>query len=296
MLQTRSERQARATRHRVLVFVLLMSACLVLVAISSSAPVQELRRGIVFAVSPIQGALGDTTRTLTSLVSAFGEVDQLRRDNQTLNDKVTSLETQIQQLAALKTENERLSALLGVKATLAYDTVVADVIARQATPQERTVTLGRGDDAGIAVGDPVLSEGGALVGVITDIGPNYSTVMLISDPRSVVIGLDNQSRVTGELAGRLDALLAMQNIPSTDKVSANDVIVTDGTDPGDGSHPPFPRGLLVGTVVEVQNDPSAVVQTALVQPNANLDSLERVLVVTDFEPPASPHPSASPRH
>jgi cell shape-determining protein MreC len=87
----------------------------------------------------------------------------------------------------------------------------------------------------------------------------------------------------------------MQNIPTTEQISVNDVVVTAGLEVGEGTHPPFPRGLLIGNVVGVQTDPSAVVQTALIQPAADLDSLERVLVVTNFEPPPSPRPSASPR-
>src|SRR3954469_2394320 len=229
MLQTRSERQARATRRWAVVYAVLLAICLTGIAFSNAGPIQEFRRGLVFAVSPIQEALAGTTRTITSLAGAVGDIDQLRRDNQALNDRVKSLETQIEQLATLKTENERMAQLLEVKATLDYETVAADVVARQATPQERILTLGRGIDGGFAVNDPVLSEGGALAGVVTEVGQNWSTVMLISDPRSVVIGRDEQRRATGEIVGRLDALLAMGNVPAQDPMAADDVIVTDGT-------------------------------------------------------------------
>ena len=296
MLQTRSERQARATRRWAVVYAVLLAICLTGIAFSNAAPIQELRRGLVFAVSPIQEALAGTTRTITSLAGAVGDIDQLRRDNQALNDRVKSLETQIDQLATLKTENERMAKLLEVKATLDYETVAADVVARQATPQERILTIQRGIDGGILVNDPVLSEGGALVGVVTEVGQNWSTVMLISDPRSVVIGLDEQSRATGEVIGRLDALLAMGNVPAQEEMKTDDVVVTDGTVNPDASHPPFPRGVLIGRIVEVERDPSAVVQTGLIQPAADLESIERVLVVTNFEPPPSAHPSASPHH
>jgi rod shape-determining protein MreC len=294
MLQTRSERQARATRRWAVVYAVLLAICLTGIAFSNAAPIQELRRGLVFAVSPIQEALAGTTRTITSLAGAVGDIDRLRRDNQALSDRVKSLETQIQQLAALKTENERMAKLLEVKATLTYETVAADVVARQATPQERILTIARGSDGGVSVNDPVLSEGGALAGVVTNVGQNWATVMLISDPRSVVIGRDEQTRATGEIIGRLDALLAMGNVPAQLKISIDDIVVTDGTTNPDGSQPPFPAGILIGRIVEVQNDPSAVVQTGLIQPTADLDSIGRVLVVTNFEQPATAHPSASP--
>ncbi|MEA2623234.1 MAG: rod shape-determining protein MreC [Chloroflexota bacterium] len=294
MLQNRGPRESRATRRWVVTYALLVAVSLVLLAVSSAGPIQDLRRGINFAVSPIQGALAGTTRSVTSIVGAIGEIDQLRRENRQLGDRVAELETQIQQYATLRGENERLSRLLGLKATLEYGTVAAAVIGRQATEVERVITLDRGTDAGIAVGDPCLSEGGALVGAVVDAGSNYSSVMLISDTRSVVIGLDEASRATGEVQGRLSALLAMAHIPTTEVVTPDDTVVTAGLDLGTGSQAPFPRGLLIGRVVEVQNDASAVVQTALIQPAADLDDLEHVLVITDFESVAVPAPGASP--
>lgn len=294
MFTNRATRQTRATRRWIFTYAFLIALCLILIALSSAGPVQDLRRGINFAVSPIQGTLAGATRSITSIFTAIGEIDQLRRENRSLTDQVAALENEIQQLQAVKTENERLSQLLGLKATLEYSTVVAAVIGRQATNLERIVTLNRGTDAGVAVGDPVLSEGGALVGVVIDAGTNYSSVMLISDPRSVVIGMDVVSRATGELQGRLSALLEMTNIPTTEQIAPDDTIVTAGIDLGGPSRAPFPPGLLIGRVVEVQNDASAVVQTALIQPAANLDDLEHALVVIDFQPPVVPKPGTSP--
>lgn len=295
MLQNRAARRSRATRRWAITYALLIALSLILIAVSGAAPFQELRRGVRFAVSPIQGTLAGITRSATSIFDAIGQIDQLRRENRTLTDRVAALEAQVQQLVALRTENERLSALLGLKATLQYETVVSSVTGRQSTNLERVISLDRGTAAGVAVGNPVLSEGGALVGLITEAGGNYASVMLISDSRSVVIGLDEQTRATGELQGRLSALLAMTNIPTTEQIRADDTIVTAGLDLGGPNHAPFPRGLLVGRVVEVRGGASAVVQTALIAPAANLDDLEHVLVITDFQPPPKPSPGSSPR-
>jgi len=56
----------------------------------------------------------------------------------------------------------------------------------------------------------------------------------------------------------------------------------------------FPPGLLIGRIVDVQQDPTAIVQIALIQPAVNLDKLELVLVMTDFQPPDVPLPGSSP--
>ena len=68
--------------------------------------------------------------------------------------------------------------------------MLAEVIGREATQFERVMTLDRGRDAGIELGDAVLADGGALVGSIVEVGPTYSFVRLLSDSRSRVVGRD----------------------------------------------------------------------------------------------------------
>jgi rod shape-determining protein MreC len=130
--------------------------------------------------------------------------------------------------------------------------------------------------------------------VVVDAGSNYSSVMLLNDTLSIVIGLVESSRATGEIEGRLAGPLAMTKVPSTESVAVDDTVVTAGLDLGGAVHAAFPKGLLVGRIVDVQQDPSAIVQTALIQPAADLEKLEVVLVMTDFQAPVVPAPAASP--
>lgn len=286
--------QNRATRRRIVTYAMLVAASLLMLAASKTTPLMDLRHGINYALSPIQETLANSTRSVTSIFNAVAEIDQLRRDNQQLTGQVQQLQTQAQQLEALRAENEQLSKLLQLRGTLDFHTEPAAVIARQATQYERVVTLDRGTDAGIVVGDPVIALGGALAGVVVDAGTNYSSVMLLSDTRSIVIGLVESSRATGEVEGRLSGPLAMTKVPSTETVAVDDTVVTAGLDLGGAVRAAFPKGLLIGRIVDVQQDPSAIVQTALIQPAADLDKVEFVLVMTDFQPPVVPVPGSSP--
>ena len=146
------------------------------------------------------------------------------------------------------------------------------------------------------MGDVVLADGGALVGRVVEVGPNFSRVLLVSDTRSTVIGLVEPSRATGNIQGQLGGALLMTQIPTTEEVKVDDVVVTAGIDLGDGVRSPYPKGLLVGRVVDVQRDAASVVQLALVDPAVALDKLEYVLVITDYEGgiPIAPEPSGSP--
>ncbi len=95
------------------------------------------------------------------------------------------------------------------------------------------------------------------------------------------------------MIGQLGGALVMENIPATERVNLNDTVVTAGIDLGNGIRSPFPKGLLIGSIVDVQRDPNAVVQTAFINPASNLDKLEYVLVITDYHGGLPPVPAAS---
>jgi rod shape-determining protein MreC len=286
----------RSSRRRGIAYVLLVAVSLLLIALSGSGALTDLRAGIGFALTPIQEALTGLTRGASSLVATVGEIDQLREDNRTLEAENRALEAENRRLQGLVTTNASLSALLQIRSTLDYRTVAAEVIGRQISQSERVVTLSSGSDEGIGVGDVVLADGGALVGRVVEVGPNFSRVLLISDTRSTVIGMTAPSRATGNIQGQLGGALLMTQIPTTEEVKVDDEVVTAGIDLGDGVRSPFPKGLLVGRVVDVQRDAASVVQIALVDPAVALDKLEYVLVITDYEGgiPIGPEPSASP--
>lgn len=277
----------RHARRRLLAFVVLVGLCLVMLSVSRSAPVEELRQGVKFAIAPVQGTLSDGARSVTSVLDAFSEVDRLRRQNQDLRAAVDVLEDQLATLDALDAENKRLNKVLGTRNELQFETIAASVSSRYASQFERIITLDRGVESGILDGAPVLSEGGALAGRVTGVGEGWAEVTLINDTSSLVAGRDNRTNATGNVVGRLAAPLAMEEIPRTDQVSINDRIVTLGAIIGRRFRSAYPKGIPIGRVVDVLEEPGDVVKTALIQPDADLDHLEYVLVLQqgEFTPP-----------
>ena len=85
----------------------------------------------------------------------------------------------------------------------------------------------------------------------------------------------------------------MSQIDSGETVAVGDEVVTAGIELGGGVRSPYPKGLLVGQVVDVKRDANDVVQTAFLQPAADLDKLEYLLVMTDYQgglPPIEQQP------
>jgi rod shape-determining protein MreC len=280
------------TRWRVVVYTLLVAMSLLLLAMNDTPEVQDVRRGVNFALAPVLEQLSGAARSAGNVFSAVAEIDQLRRDKGTLQAEVDQLKQQIGQMEILRKENERLNRLIGRKALVQHRTVTAQVVSRPANQFERLITIDRGAEAGIALNDPVLSDGGALVGVIAEAGDRTSTVRLLSDSRSVVIGMDTRTDATGDVYGRLTGTLEMRNIQKADRIAPGDVVMTAGLDLGE-IESMYPRGLLIGTVVEVDDDPAKVVKSAVLQPATDLERLQQVLVLIDERRPrgrATPEP------
>ena len=284
---------SRTVRRQVVLYVVLLAASLLMLAFSGSAPIGELRRGVGFAMSPIQEALRGGARTVGSLFATIGEIERLRQQNEDLTRRLNQAEAVNQSLSSLRAQNDLLTSLLDVRSSLAYQTVAAEVTSKRTTDQERVISLDRGTDAGIELDDPVIAGGGALVGQVSEVGPNFSRVLLISDRRVHVAGLIESSRAVGLISGQLERPLQMVNIPAELVVTLGESVVTAGIELSEGIRSPYPKGLLIGTIAGVSRSPDQLFQTALVTPVADLERLEYVLVITDYEgglPDASPSP------
>jgi cell shape-determining protein MreC len=75
----------------------------------------------------------------------------------------------------------------------------------------------------------------------------------------------------------------MGKIDATEQIALNAEVVTAGISLGETVRSPYPRGLIIGRIIDVTRDPNAVVQTAFIEPAVDLGRLEAILVITDYE-------------
>jgi rod shape-determining protein MreC len=285
---------SRVVRRRAITYVALLAAAVVLMAVSSNPLVVDLQRGISFAFRPVQSTIDTFGRDISSITAAIGEIDQLRLDNEALRADNERIRTANRQAEELRRQNELLTGLLQLRNGFEYETVAASVIARESSEVQRRIVLDRGTSDGIEIGDVVIAGGGALVGRIVEAGSTSATVQLISDSASTVIGQLLASAVTGEVSGQLPGSLLMENIDSAVAVGLGEEVVTAGIELAGGIRSPYPKGLVIGRVIDVRRDANEIVQTAFLEPAAALDRLEYVLVILDYQgglPPAYEQPT-----
>lgn len=192
--------------------------------------------------------------------------------NEMLKRQVDLLKQKINSLNEIYLENLRLKKLLSFKQTSSYKVIAAKVIARSSEVWSSAVIIDKGSIHGIRKGMAAISYLG-LIGRVTQVAESASTVMLISDPSVSISGLVQRSRQEGLVSGTLGANLMMRYLPENADIRVQDIVVTSGL------NQVYPKGILIGTVVDIGNEFSGLSRYALIKPAVNLSDVEEILIV-----------------
>ena len=233
--------------------------------------------------SPIQNASSKATGATSGFFQQIWNFRSSAYENDRLKQRVSELETELNNARQAETENDRLKALLDLKDQSDIKSVPARVIARDPSVWFNTITINRGSTSGVSVNMPVVT-GGGIVGRVITVSPFASQVMLITDEKAgagAVVGQLGQSGALGSVRGRSDlgvGIIEMRYVSGLETVELNDSVMTTGQD---GIYPP---GLNVGKVVDVKKGTATQAHQILIQPGAQLDHLEEVAVLL-YQPP-----------
>jgi rod shape-determining protein MreC len=269
-------RRAQGSFLRPFAALFLVSALLLFAR--NSDPVRAVATFGTELLVPVQRVLADAGITSNRFVQAITEIERLRQDNATLRADVDRLTLENVQLREAAFGAQQSAKLNDVALTLPFATVQATVIARDPSNILATLVLGVGTDHGVKVGHVVVSDQG-LVGRVSEVGSNYAKVLLITDPSSTLSALVEGSRATGIVRGQNGDSLTMDWILQTEAVKPGDVVVSAGLGLTGELRSLYPKGLVVGKVLQIQAAEAAAYQRAIIAPAVDLRRLENVLVV-----------------
>jgi rod shape-determining protein MreC len=200
---------------------------------------------------------------------------QEERDEMAL--RLKHLEAQNSRLLEYQSENERLGSLLNFSQQTGLNGVAATVIGRDASNWIRTITVDRGTEHGVQVGQPVV-DGEAIVGQTTVATNESAKVLLLTDQSSAIDSIVQRSRATGVIEGTGGSILKMRYVLKEASVQPGDRIIASGL----GGV--FLKGTLIGVVTSVVTPQGGLFHEVLVKPSMDQRRLENVLVVTDDVP------------
>ena len=223
--------------------------------------------GLLNTAQQLPASAADTIMPRRALLK---EIADLQNQNQ-------QLRIQMMQTAATARENDQLRALVGWQRQTPWKLKVANVVMRDPANWWRTVQIDAGSREGIAANMPVLTPEG-LVGRIFSVGLTRSQVVLLGDPNCRVSAMvENTAHDIGIItaSGPLDtSLVDLTYLSGNADLKAGQEVVTSG----EGGI--FPRGILIGQVVDSQSVEFGLYTEARVKLSANLGGLEQVWVLT----------------
>ena len=244
----------------------------------SGAPVFQT---VTFGVfSEVQRAVSGTVASAGGLWNAYVELQAVRAENESLRRELDAVRLQWQMDRAGAQRVPRLESLLGLRDSAGLATLGARIIAGDATPYFRTVTIDRGRRDGVRRDAAVLSATG-VVGRIVDV-PGYraSRVQLLIDRNAAAGALIERTRVAGlVMGGEDDEWLRMSYVSNLEDVEVGDTVVTSGSD---GI---YPKGFVIGDVTLVARGPG-LYRTIHVRPRIRFGDLDEVLVTLPESPPS----------
>ncbi len=279
--------------------VLVMLALLGWHVHARSKPASELN----FADRALLGVTGPMQSALSGVLGGFGgawdhyvSLVGVSRQNEELRAELAAARAASSELAELRSENDRLRALVALAERTPGASVAASVVGRGTSTRFRTLRIDRGTDHGLDRGMPVLGPDGA-VGRVLRASGGYADVLLLHDGLSAAGAVVQESRLRGVLTGDGSDRLALNFVRRSDAggVNEGDLLVTSGEDGV------FPEGVALGTVVDASAPETGLFLDIVVEPIVDLDRLDEVLVVLDpgvgpFPAPVVPDPIPLPDH
>ena len=179
-------------------------------------------------------------------------------------------------------ENARLRKLLDLREKRRDFQFESAMVTQQSTSNWiSSLTLDRGTLHGVTVGNCVVTEEGFLVGIITEVGLNWCSVLTVLDTDTSLSSLVFRTGDVAVAQGRFDLMtegrLTLSYLPADCQLVAGDLVVTSGL----GGY--YPSDLVIGTVESVQLDDSGSTRFAVVMPSARLDQLKQVFIIKSFD-------------
>jgi rod shape-determining protein MreC len=272
-------------RRRAVVAALVVASLILLTAYfgeSTSSPLHAIQRGVVAVFSPVEQGASTVLSPFRDVASFFSDTFKAKSQVNKLRSQVAKLTRELDQAQYAASQNAQLRAQLHLvdNGLDTYKPVTADVIVRDPNLWYATIQVDKGSDDGVRPHDPVTGDG-ALVGEVTQVGPNFSVVSLLTDPSmSVAAEVQDTNGDSGLLVPAVGnpTQLVLQDLQPNAPVQQGQQVSTVGFKLG-SLQDLYPPGIPIGTVASVGTQ-LADNGEVTVTPAANLRQLDVVQILT----------------
>jgi rod shape-determining protein MreC len=237
----------------------------------------------------VQTATSSVVHGVRDVWTNYAALRGARDENASLKKQLADLEVQLQEQRGLAARTTKLQELLDLKTSIAVPTIAAEVIAGNANPGIRQITVNRGSADGVEPNMAVIAARGIVGRIVGQPATHASRVQLIIDHSAAAGALTERTRAGGMVVGvDKQPPLEMLLVSNLADVKPNDAVVTSGLD---GI---YPKGYTIGWIDTPARGPG-LYQLVSVRPAVDFSSLEEVLVVLMKPRPATTEPDEAPK-
>jgi rod shape-determining protein MreC len=268
------KRGKRSRQVRVfLLFGFLLTAILILII--SMAGRKEFTAPHKFGlevIGPFQTAISKVSNYVSGFWEKYINLLRVSEENKQLRQELLQYKTANTEYREAVATNVRLQKLLELKESLPPPTLTAEIVGKDPSLWFRTLTINRGSSDGVQKGMPVVTVAGVVGQVLTS-SPNYSKVLLATDPNSAIDVITQKTRVQGIVKGLGRDAFGLHYVLKSAEVEKGDYALTSGL----GGV--FPKGLMVGTVSEIKKSRRGMFQNIEIEPAVDFAQLEYLIII-----------------
>ena len=231
-------------------------------------------------LTPIRTGVSRLTDQAEKIYDYMFKFESISAENEQLRQQLADIQDDARNADAIARENERLRALLELQeSNEEYVFMDGYIIGWSSNEWSNTITINRGTNSGIQKDMCAVTANGELVGLVSEAGTNYAVIKTVLDSSleisATISGAGYNGMVKGGYSTESPDKLRMNYLPSDATIHIHDQVVTTGSTV-------YPRNLILGYVIDAGFDDTGVAKFALLEPAADIASLEQIFVVVDY--------------
>ena len=256
-------------------FIVFLGIIILLVFLHYTRITKPLENFLLYAAKPVTSLFYNISSRTNDAFERSQGIENPEQLIDKLNEKVAELIIDKADYQEVVEENIRLKELLSFSSDNDYKLVLAGIIAQENFNRDNgNLIINKGSLDGLSSGLAIVNEKGILVGKIVEVKDSISRICLsISPDCEFASSVQNSTRTQGLVSGSLGLVVKMSYIPQIERISEGDIVITSGL----GGN--IPRGLVIGTIVEVIKEDNEVWQEAIIEPPLDFDNLTIVSAV-----------------
>ena len=260
------------------IVAIILGAVIAALSHSNNTPLSSATSSVL---SPLQSFSSYLSYKFSNFYDNFKSSATLAEENRNLKEQIEKYQEEVIDYNETKNKLDTYEDFLGVKEEhpdFIFES--ATIISRDSTDLKESFSLNKGSLDEISVNDPVI-YGKNLVGVVVSVSPATCTVKTIANPD---VNISIYESYTGEVGystgtgNSTDKVYA--KIPGLKKdtsISPNGIICTTG------SGGIYPKDLIVGTIVSIENSSDGISSHAAVRSALDFSALTEVFVIKEFD-------------